>query len=150
MAEVSRSIGGAEGALFNRAVKAARKVVARRMRVLNVVRAAYRHLSSHESGAARMGEDLHRLIRLARAWAKREYTVIPWRSLVYVVAALLYFINPIDVIPDALVGLGFLDDAAVVAAVVRALRREITAFSAWEAESAGGPTLPPAPAREAA
>ena len=148
MADVSRSINGARGALFERTVKAARIVVTRRLRVLNVVRAAYRHLASHESGARRMGEDFHRLIRLARAWAKREYTVIPWRSLVYVVAALLYFINPIDVIPDALVGLGFVDDAAVVAAVVRALRREIAAFDAWE--STDEASILPAPVREAA
>lgn len=36
-------------------------------------------------------------------------------------AALAYFVMPADLIPDFLVGLGFTDDAAVLAAALRAL-----------------------------
>ncbi|MFQ5985710.1 MAG: YkvA family protein [Alphaproteobacteria bacterium] len=36
--------------------------------------------------------------------------------------ALAYFITPMDVIPDFIAGLGFTDDAAVLAAAIAALR----------------------------
>lgn len=40
--------------------------------------------------------------------------------------ALAYFISPIDAIPDALIGLGFTDDAAIIAAGVRAIAGQVT------------------------
>ncbi|WP_340022935.1 YkvA family protein [Paenibacillus sp. FSL K6-1096] len=39
--------------------------------------------------------------------------------------ALAYFISPIDAIPDALVGLGFTDDAAVIAAGIKAIAGQV-------------------------
>ncbi|WP_251037874.1 YkvA family protein [Paenibacillus albidus] len=41
-------------------------------------------------------------------------------------AALAYFISPLDTIPDAFIGLGFTDDAAVIAAGVRAIAGQVT------------------------
>jgi uncharacterized membrane protein YkvA (DUF1232 family) len=40
--------------------------------------------------------------------------------------ALAYFISPIDAIPDALIGIGFTDDAAVIAAGFRAISGQVT------------------------
>ncbi len=42
------------------------------------------------------------------------------------VGALAYFVLPFDVIPDFLVGVGFTDDAAVLAGVVATMRRYMT------------------------
>lgn len=39
--------------------------------------------------------------------------------------ALAYFISPIDAIPDALIGLGLTDDAAIIAAGVRAIAGQV-------------------------
>lgn len=40
--------------------------------------------------------------------------------------ALAYFIAPIDAIPDAFIGLGLTDDAAIIAAGVRAIAGQVT------------------------
>lgn len=40
--------------------------------------------------------------------------------------ALAYFISPIDAIPDALIGLGYTDDAAIIAAGIRAISGQVT------------------------
>lgn len=40
--------------------------------------------------------------------------------------ALAYFISPIDAIPDALLGLGFTDDAAIIAAGIKAIAGQVT------------------------
>ncbi len=45
-----------------------------------------------------------------------------------VVAALAYFANPNDLIPDEIPGLGFLDDAIMIELAARALRHEIEAY----------------------
>ncbi len=46
-----------------------------------------------------------------------------------VLAALAYFANPYDMIPDDIPGLGFLDDAIMVELIARELRPEIDAYN---------------------
>jgi len=70
--------------------------------------------------------------RLLRAYTRREYTVIPWGSIVMVTVAILYFVSPIDLILDWLPLAGFVDDAAVLLFVIRQLRHDVDAFLTWE------------------
>lgn len=76
--------------------------------------------------------DVGALARLVAAWARREYTVVPWRAIATATAALVYFVNPLDAIPDAIVGIGYLDDASVLAFVVGALKSDLDRFTQWE------------------
>jgi uncharacterized membrane protein YkvA (DUF1232 family) len=118
---------------FAGARRAAEQVVRRRTRLLRLAQRAYVKLLDNEKPMARVRDDLQTLLRLSKAWARREYRLIPWRSLVYAVAAIVYFVNPIDLIPDVLVGIGFIDDAAVIGFVVHAISDDLRAFKAWEA-----------------
>lgn len=70
--------------------------------------------------------------RLIRAFAAGEYRQVPWQSLTLIVAAVLYVLLPIDVIPDFIVGVGYIDDVAVIAWVMNAVRTDIDAFLKWE------------------
>ena len=49
----------------------------------------------------------------------------PTRAKGMMLAALAYFVLPVDAIPDVLVGIGFTDDAAVIAAVIAILSAHI-------------------------
>lgn len=75
---------------------------------------------------------LKAFFRLLRAYTRREYTVIPWGSIVMVTVAILYFVSPIDLILDWLPLAGFVDDAAVLLFVIRQLRHDVDAFLTWE------------------
>lgn len=89
-----------------------------------------------EERAPRIGaviEELRTLVRLLGAWGRAEYREVPRSSLVLVAAAVLYFVVPLDLVPDFLFGIGLLDDVAVVAWVVRQVRRDLDDFRAWEA-----------------
>ncbi|WP_416422972.1 YkvA family protein [Pseudomonas sp. App30] len=68
---------------------------------------------------------------LCLAYWRGEYRAINPRSLVMIVAGLLYFVSPIDAIPDWIPGIGLLDDIAVLAWVVNSLEKELAAFKAW-------------------
>ena len=99
-------------------------------------------LLEHRAQLGSRRDDLPVRLRLARAWAGGDYRRVPWKSLVLVVAGLLYFLAPVDAIPDFIPVLGFLDDAAVIAYVLRALQADVRAFEEWEAEAAT-PEAPP-------
>ncbi len=72
------------------------------------------------------------MIRMVRAQFAGEYKDFPWKSTVMVVGALLYFITPLDVIPDLIPALGFTDDAALVLWVYKNIREDIEKFRQWE------------------
>jgi uncharacterized membrane protein YkvA (DUF1232 family) len=67
-----------------------------------------------------------------KAYAQGEYKTIPWKSLLLVVAAILYFINPIDLIPDLLPVLGLTDDFAILYMVYKSVGADIDNFLEWE------------------
>ncbi len=76
-------------------------------------------------------DDVQLLRALSLAWFRGEYRHISRQALLTIVAALLYVIAPLDAIPDWLVGLGFIDDLAVLAWVMRTWQGELDAFRAW-------------------
>src|SRR5437660_8088671 len=58
---------------------------------------------------------LQTMLRLIRAYYQGDYRNAANSTLVVIIAAIIYIVNPLDLIPDALPALGFLDDATVVA-----------------------------------
>jgi len=75
---------------------------------------------------------LQAMLRLIRAYADGQYRNISESTLVVIVAAIVYIVNPLDVIPDALPALGYLDDATVLALAVKRSRDSLDAFMSWE------------------
>lgn len=71
--------------------------------------------------------DLKALLGIVKATMNGEYKVST-KTLLYAVAALIYFVNPFDVVPDFLFGWGFIDDAAVIGFVVKKLKDELDKF----------------------
>ena len=49
----------------------------------------------------------------------------PTRSRLVLIAALAYFVAPFDMVPDFIFGLGFVDDASVLAAAFASVRSSI-------------------------
>ena len=125
------------------ALDGAKRVLKRRFRVLLLVRDAYDLTSEHDDAVRRVRTDLTALLRLLKAWALRQYQRVPWSSLLLVAGAVVYFVMPVDMIPDVLPGIGFIDDVAVVSAVVQALRDELDRFRAWEKTSVEASTNAP-------
>ena len=80
---------------------------------------------------ARVRDDLNLLLGLCAAWWRGEYRALGRQALLSVVAALLYFLAPLDMVPDWLPGAGLLDDLAVLAWVMRTWAAELDAYRAW-------------------
>ncbi len=73
-------------------------------------------------------------LRLIKAYASGSYRQVSWQSLLMIVAAVIYFVMPMDLVPDFLVSLGLLDDAALLGWTVKTFKKEIDDFVAWENE----------------
>ncbi|MBP5279205.1 MAG: DUF1232 domain-containing protein [Erysipelotrichaceae bacterium] len=71
------------------------------------------------------------LISLIRSYAKKEYKQIPFATIVAIVAALAYFLAPIDLIPDFIPGFGLVDDASIIAFCFLAFKNDLDKYSKW-------------------
>ena len=78
------------------------------------------------------------LFRLMKAYYSGDYRDIPWGSIVMATGAIIYFVSPIDLIPDWIPFAGYVDDAAVILFVVRQIKSDVDNFMEWEAERAQG------------
>ena len=74
------------------------------------------------------------LLSLFRSFVKREYRDIPIGSLVAITSALVYFLSPIDIIPDVLPGIGLVDDALVVTTCLKLVQSDVDEYLAWRKE----------------
>lgn len=77
-------------------------------------------------------ERINTLGRLIKAYVTGTYRVIPWATILKIVAVFIYFISPIDVIPDFLPIIGLTDDIALLSWLFSSLRSDIEAFETWE------------------
>ena len=77
-------------------------------------------------------QDLQALIRLVRAWKIGNYDQVPWKTIVFAIAGMIYFVNPFDVVPDFLPVAGYLDDATVIGFVIKSIKDDIDRFLSWE------------------
>jgi uncharacterized membrane protein YkvA (DUF1232 family) len=79
---------------------------------------------------------LQLLFELVTAWRKGEYRKLPTGSILMIIATIIYFVAPIDIVPDFLVGLGILDDAAVIGFTLKQISSDLDKFKLWQEENA--------------
>ena len=72
------------------------------------------------------------LISLVNSYLKKEYREIPIGTIIAVVATLIYFFSPIDIFPDYIPGIGYVDDAAVIAGCVLLLKYDLDEYKRWK------------------
>jgi len=124
--------------MFERTRKQAEEFASNPKKVSELLEEAQRKAEKNRDRISEAWEGLQSLSRLIKAWTQGRYTTVPWRTIVLSIAAILYFVNPLDVIPDFLPAVGFLDDAGVLAFVLQSIRRDIDRFLEWERVSANG------------
>lgn len=120
---------------FEQAMNAASSVAGRRQRLLRLVTQAFRkahRVDWQGTNAAAAKSGMFAFFRLCKAYATGEYREVPFRTVMLVVAALLYFVNPLDLMPDIVPLTGFADDFAILLWVYGSVRQEIEKFLAWE------------------
>jgi len=75
------------------------------------------------------------LASLLKSYIQKEYTDIPFGSIIAVISALAYFVSPIDIIPDAIPGIGHIDDAFVVGTCLKLVEDDIRDYLEWRRQN---------------
>ena len=105
-------------------------------KLINLANSAQKKAASQASSKlADLLEQIKASYRLIRAYANGDYREISIESFGLIIAAIIYFVMPIDVLPDFIAGLGFADDATVLAWTFKKVSEELKHFLDWETSS---------------
>jgi len=139
----------AGSALFKKFLQTAEGYIRQPTRMKKLLTDAYKKASDKKDVgtlAHEAWETLQTMFRLIKASMSGEYTGVPGTTVAAAVAVLIYFLSPIDLIPDFIPVLGLLDDVALVAWFSTTLKGELDKFTEWESSTASVVNTAPATA----
>ena len=73
---------------------------------------------------------------MLKDYKKGEYTQVPWFTIAAIGLTLLYVFNPLDMLPDFLPGVGYVDDFALFTIAVRFIESDLHAYLDWKINEA--------------
>jgi uncharacterized membrane protein YkvA (DUF1232 family) len=76
-------------------------------------------------------DDIQLMFGLLGDWLSGTYKVSTG-TILAILGAVIYFVTPIDAIPDFIPVLGWMDDAAVFTLVINQIRAELDRYKAWK------------------
>lgn len=77
-------------------------------------------------------ENVKTLARMVRSYATGSYEGVSKKNAILVVAGILYFLSPFDVVPDFLPVVGFLDDITLITWILATVGGELGKFKEFE------------------
>lgn len=80
-------------------------------------------------------EDIPKMLWMIRDYKNKNYSEAPYTSIVAIIAAFIYMVSPIDVLPDAIPVLGVIDDLFILKIVLKAISRDLNAYWKWHIDN---------------
>lgn len=72
------------------------------------------------------------MMMMIKDYRNGTYTAVPWFTIASIAASLIYVISPIDMIPDFIPGLGYIDDITVLTIVVGWIDSDLHRYLDWK------------------
>ncbi|HIB49651.1 MAG TPA: DUF1232 domain-containing protein [Flavobacteriaceae bacterium] len=76
------------------------------------------------------------MLGMVKDMKRGEYTSVPWFVIATIVMALLYMLNPLDIVPDFIPGVGYIDDLAVLSLGMGWIETDIHKYLDWKLSQA--------------
>lgn len=75
---------------------------------------------------------------MLKDYRKGIYTNVPWFTIAAIAFAFLYVLNPFDMVPDFIPGLGYIDDFAILTFGLRFIESDLHNYLDWKLEEEEG------------
>jgi uncharacterized membrane protein YkvA (DUF1232 family) len=72
------------------------------------------------------------LFGVAKDYVNGDYTEIPKRSIIAILGGIIYFLSPLDIVPDFVPLLGFMDDIFVLNLVYKQVLKDLEKYKIWK------------------
>ncbi|RFP66590.1 DUF1232 domain-containing protein [Hymenobacter lapidiphilus] len=132
---VEKGLSISKNAFFSVFINKAGKLLGRPFKVILVLNEVASKLASKESGDNKFKQLFSvafTLVRLVRRYVSGDYRQVETSTIVSGLGVLLYVLSPIDLVPDFIPVVGFLDDLALISWFVSKFQGELKSFREWE------------------
>lgn len=136
---VEKGLSLSKNALFSVFLNRAGKLLGRPFKVVMVLNEVANKLASKEGGSNKfkqLFDVAYTVVRLVRNYVSGNYRQIETSTIVSALGVLLYTLSPVDIVPDFIPVVGFLDDLALLSWFVEKFQAEIVRFREWESTHA--------------
>jgi uncharacterized membrane protein YkvA (DUF1232 family) len=120
---------------FQHALRKAAGIATNPDKISNLISSVSDKLSDMDENKKRISgffERIRTLLRMLRAYINGDYREIPWRSLLMIIGGLIYFLMPLDLIPDFIPVTGLADDISIIFLIFNMINEDIEAFLEFE------------------
>jgi uncharacterized membrane protein YkvA (DUF1232 family) len=83
--------------------------------------------------------DIKTMLAMLMDYISGRYVTLPLKTIIAMIGAILYFVSPIDFIPDFIPFVGYIDDFFVVVLAIDLVRDDLKAYRAWQDEGGRKP-----------
>src|SRR5690606_30135279 len=105
--------------LFNRSKDKASELIKDKEKTKIKIDEAFRKANANREDLQGVWEQLQLLFSLIKDYFNGTYKDIPTKSIIAIVAGLLYFLSPVDLFPDFMLGFGLIDDVFIIGLVLK-------------------------------
>lgn len=130
-----RDISDKENRILNRLKIKAERIVNDHEALKEVLEKARKKLDNAEKDDSlmlKLTEYLKLISRMLGNYLNGKYNETPWQTIVMMIAGLLYFIAPLDAIPDFIPVAGLVDDVTVLVWLGKCFREDLANYQLWE------------------
>ena len=92
----------------------------------------------NSSGMKKYAELGKLMFGMVQDYRKGAYTNLPWFTIAAIGLTLLYVFNPLDMLPDFLPGVGYVDDFALFTVAIRFIESDLHSYLDWKISEAKG------------
>ena len=92
----------------------------------------------NSSGLKKYSELGKLMFGMIQDYKKGDFKQVPWFTIAAIGLTLLYVFNPMDMLPDFLPGVGYVDDFALFTIAIRFIESDLHAYLDWKIDEAKG------------
>ena len=115
-----------------KAIEKSEDVVDNKKRVNSILEKTVKKLTKVKDKTKEFKDNLSIAISLVKDWITGNYREVPKKTIIYLIGAFIYFLMPIDMIPDFIFKFGLLDDVAVLNFVLTSFIEDIENYKKFK------------------
>ena len=93
---------------------------------------AFTKATANKDGLHNVWSQFQLLLSLAKDYFNGSYRDVSTNSIIAIIAGILYFLSPVDLIPDFILGFGLIDDVFIIGLVIKQVVKDLDKYQTWK------------------
>lgn len=121
-----------ENKAFKKAIDKSESFINNKERVSSILKETLKNIKKLKNRTKEFKNNLSVSVNLVKDWTTGDYKEVPKKTIIYLIGAFIYFLMPIDLIPDFIFKFGLLDDVAVLNFVLTSFMDDIENYKKFK------------------